>query len=375
MEFYKKARDWVVSSGLCILDKSESNAGGVHSFYDAEKKEFGFLYPEITGYNVSLMRFLYAQENNPLYLDIAKLSAHWLENIFDKYGGIVLGVNSKPKKSQTAFSFDSAICAKGLLDLYDVTKMEEYKNYAQKFLDWIISKCLNEDGTVKPAIDLKTGKPFEDAVWYMKSGCFHIKMAMPFLQLSKESTQYREIAERICDTFKFYQNNDGSFSLHKDSNVINLHTHCYAMEGLLFAFSVLKNEKYLDSCKKGLEWTMGRIEQDGSIPLWFNHKQQSKASYPVAQLIRLLVLVNALDKNSKYENTASNLLEYLVSFQAQENDVKMDGGLYEEFYKTMFSWKRQNKINSWGTMFAIQALKWMENRNVISFDESVKQLF
>lgn len=375
MEFYEKARDWIVSSGICILDRSESNVGGVHSFYDTNKKEFGFLYPEITGYNVSLMRFLYEKENDPKYLEIAKLSARWLENVFDKYGGIVLGLNSEPKKSQTAFSFDAAVCAKGLLDLYDMTKTEEYKNYAQKFLDWITSNCLNKDGTLTPAIDIKTGKPLKDTVWYLKSGCFHIKVAMPFLRFGKGLAQYGEVAERICRTAKIYQNGDGSFSLHKGGKIVNLHTHCYAMEGLLFAFSILKDEKYLESCRKGLDWAIGRINQDGSIPLWFNHKQQSKASYPVAQLIRLLVLIDTVEKNSRYTDAINKLLEYLRSFQAKESDIKINGGFYEEFYKTMLGWKRQNRINSWGTMFAIQALKWMGEKDYLQFDEDVARLF
>jgi len=376
MEEYDKVRNWLISSGLCVLDKDNPNLGGVHSFYDAEKNEFGFLYPEITGYNISTMKFLYSQDNSPKYLEIAKLSGNWLMNLIDKYGGIIMGIDSDPRKRELVFSFDSGICAKGLLDLYEMTRDNKYKEYAKNLLHWISSKCLNQDGTLKPVLELKSQKFIENSVWYMKNGCFHIKVAMPFLQFPEtDDSQFKEAGRKICNTFTNFQNEDGSFSLHKGSKIVNLHTHCYALEGLLYSFFILKNSNYLTSCKKGLEWAINKMNEDGSVPLWVNYNHNSKACYPIAQLIRLLILVDRIDENTKYKTIVTQLTEFLLSLQVSKTDPQLNGGFYEEFYKTLFSWKKRNKLNSWGSMFALQALNWEQNYDNLSFENSINQLF
>lgn len=375
MESYDKVKNWLITSGLCILDKSDPNVGALHSFYDVKKREFGFLYPEITGYYISTMKFLYSQEKSGKYLETAKLSGTWLKNIIDKYGGIIMGVNSDKRKSELIFSFDSSICAKGFLDLYEITGDKKYLQYAKDLLDWLSTKCVNQDGTVKPVMERESQNFTETSMWYAQKGCFGIKLAMPFLQYPDDSQNFKDLAKKICDTFKDFQNKDGSFAVHLGSSSVNLHSHCYAMEGLLYAYYILKDYNYLESCKKGLEWAISRIKEDGSIYLWTNFNYSSKACYPTAQLIRLLILVDSIEKNTKYNVAISRLTKFLLSLQAVANDSRIDGGFYEEFYKSFFTWKRRDKINSWGSMFALQALKWIEIRDSLSFAESIKLLF
>ena len=82
----------------------------------------------------------------------------------------------------------------------------------------------------------------------------------------------------ICDTFSKFQNGDGSINLHIDDDVTNLHTLCYALEGLAYGYHITKNEKYFESVKKALAWVIKNIEDDGSINLWFNSKYNEKAA-------------------------------------------------------------------------------------------------
>ena len=42
---------WINSSGL--FEEEGENKGGVHSYFDQNNLEFGFLYPEITGYFIN----------------------------------------------------------------------------------------------------------------------------------------------------------------------------------------------------------------------------------------------------------------------------------------------------------------------------------
>ena len=376
MSAYEKAKDWLVSSGLCILDKSDVNVGAVHSFYETKKKEYGFLYPEITGYYISTMKFLYKNENSQNYLEIAKKSGSWLIDLIDKYRYVIQGVNTNKGNNEIVYSFDTSICAKGLLDLYEITDEQKYSAYAKKLLDWIDSDCVESDGTVKPIMDLKSKKFIETSTWFMKKGCFGIKIVMPFLQYeNSKNSEFRETAINICNTFTKFQNPNGSFAVHMGGKSVNLHAHCYALEGLIYAYHVFKEPKYLESCKKALDWAIGIMNSDGSIPSWINFNYVSKACYPAAQLIRILILISKIERNLKYKNVASKLTNFILTLQSNSVDSKMNGGFYEELYKSIFGWKKRSRINSWSSMFALQALNWIDNYESISFDESIEYLF
>jgi len=65
----------------------------------------------------------------------------------------------------------------------------------------------------------------------------------------------------------------------------------------------------------------------------------------------------------------------LLSLQANDQDNKIDGGFHEELYKTLFGWQKRSRINSWGSMFALQAISWTENYEQLSFEDSVKRIF
>ena len=64
---------WINSSGL--FEEEGENKGGVHSYFDQNNLEFGFLYPEITGYFINSQRFLYKITNDKKLIDNALTSA------------------------------------------------------------------------------------------------------------------------------------------------------------------------------------------------------------------------------------------------------------------------------------------------------------
>ena len=78
-------------------------------------------------------------------------------------------------KTSLAFSFDTAVCAKGLLDCYSLTNEKKYFEYAEKFVEWI-KVSIETNGTVKPYKDLEKNIFMEnDDVWYKQKGCLNIK--------------------------------------------------------------------------------------------------------------------------------------------------------------------------------------------------------
>ena len=376
-DHYIRLKNWLLDSGLVVTDDNQ-NSGGVHSFYDEKKKEYGFLYPEITGYFLSTLRFLYDLEPNNDLISRAKKSADWLVKIDDTQGGIIQGISDEKIKEKLVYSFDVGICIKGMLDYFEISSEEKYLDFAKKQADWLINEAINDDGTIKPLKNLLTDKFEEDnSVWYKQSGCLHIKTSIPFFQLYSitKEPKYLEKANLICKNFSRYANKDGSVSIHENSKIIHLHTLCYALEGLIHGYAVTSDKEFLIECMKSAKWCTQKIVEDGSINLWFNSKyQQAKTSYHVAQLIRILLLIDSINNNAENSTSIEKLYRFLITLQCNSDDKKSNGGFYEELFHSMFSWKKRQRINSWGSMFAIQAIYWKNNMEKINID-SIKFLY
>ena len=368
---------WINSSGL--FQEDGENQGGVHSYFDQIGNKFGFFYPEITGYFINSQRFIYKISNNSKSIDYAIHSAEWLIKIFEKYGGIIQGINTDASRENLVYSFDTAVCANAFLDCYLLTKNEKYLHYAKILSNWLVESALESDGTLKVYKNLDSNV-FEQNkdLWYKQKGCLHIKVSIPLIKLYNITNDeiYLKKSELICNTFDNYKKSDGSITLHENENLIHLHSLCYALEGLIHCYNITKNTKYLENCFECLNWCKGKIEDDGSIELWYNSKYHSaKTSYHVAQLIRLMILVDLAKNSNNYAQSTDKLLSFLTTLQATNADPRINGGFYEENYKTLFGWKLRKRINSWGSFFALQALWWKNNQNSLSFTNEVEFLF
>ena len=90
-------------------------------------------------------------------------------------------------------------------------------------------------------------------------------------------------------------------------------------------------------------------------------------------MIRLILLIEKISKN-EFKNYKNRLLSFLIDFQSSNKNINSKGGFYEEYYKSLFTWKKRKKINSWTSMFALQALFWNKN-NDISFENSIEYIY
>jgi hypothetical protein len=374
---FQEVKNWLISSGL-FISGDEKNRGGVYSFFDEQSNDYSFLYPEITGYFISSLKFLHSVEQNDQYIKYAKYSSDWLISIYKKHNSLVQGIKNNSPTSNLSYSFDTAICAKGLLDYYELSHDEKYLLFAKKMLDDLIKIFIESDGSVIPYKNITTNIPDQDnSVWYKQKGCLHVKTAMPFFQINQyvNDTDFFKTGKLICDSISKYQNFDGSIRLHKKSKIINLHTLSYALEGLVYGYYYTKDNQYLTIIKNALNWCLEQTLDDGSIELWHNSKYHSKAAYPIAQLIRIMSLVNAIEGNKHYSRKIDDLYNFLMTLQAHHESSKINGGFYEEYYKSFFGWRKRHRINSWTSMFALQAIYWYKKTDSLNFDEQIKFLY
>lgn len=376
---FNQLKNWILTSGLTISDENDPNLGGVYSYFDSSKNTYGFIYPEITGYFLSSLRFLHQIEPNSQIVEKSKNSADWLMKIYDTYGGIIQGIYENEPKDKFVYTFDTGVCAKGILDCYFLTQEKKYLDFAKVLLNWLKDEAIESDGTISPIYNLSKQQFQEDrSLWYKQKGCLHIKNVIPFCTLYSitNDSDLLEIINKICNTFSKFQNDNGSISIHNNSDIVHMHTMCYSLEGLLHAFLTTKNKQFFDICKKALDWSILQLQKDGSTYLWFNSKyKQAKTSYHVAQLIRLMILVDKIENSTKYLKHVKSLQSFLFTLQAKNNNSKIHGGFYEENHKTIFGWKKNPRINSWGSIFALQSIYWLDNYENITMQNSLPYLY
>ena len=106
------------------------------------------MYSEITGYLITSMMFHYHITKNLIFLNSAKKAADWLINNAQQDNGgfkCLFLINKKLKfgnKENYIYSFDNGVIINGLINLYNITKIDHYLYAAEKSANFLISNFL-----------------------------------------------------------------------------------------------------------------------------------------------------------------------------------------------------------------------------------------
>lgn len=375
----EKVQSWILKSDIYILDRNDPNYGAIYSYYDCKAKNYQLVYAEATGYVISLLKYLYSINKDGKLIEFARASGDWLIRLAERYNGIIVMGIKDGNDIRQAYAFDNGICCKGLLDLYELTGDTKYLEYAEKIAGWLTNKVLNEDGSVKPLVDINSGNFVEDSsVWYKASGSFHAKIAMPLLQLYSinKNDKIRDVAMKVCEWALDQQKSDGSFPVNKYNRSVNLHAHCYTIEALLYAYASQGTQKFLAASEKAVDWIVKVQESDGSLWLWHGDGfVKMKASYAIAQVVRICILMHMLNDKENLLEVARNASKFLVGMQCCEQDSKVNGGFYEDTRKYGFMMRRSSHVTSWATMFAMHAIGMLGKVTATDFKTEITGLF
>jgi len=325
--FYERILNWLINSEM------RSKDGAVYSWVNPTKP--GYIYNEIIGYYIKLFSYLYKRNKNDDFLNRAIVSADYLSKNLSKSGGVSRG--------NIDYVFDSAICVSGLIALSKVTDLNKEQVVAlRKLLDFVYGSLLKKQVAFKKSravVDLDK--------WSLSYGSLLIKNCIALYEAYEffGDERYKKLAEQIAEELVEGTFKDGYFAINEKRGFVYTHSHCYATEGLLFMSA--KGYDYEGTILKSADWLAKNQNEDGSMNNWYFREgvEIEKQGDATAQAIRIWCCVN----KGKYIENIKKATIFLKSLQSKE------GGLaYNKTDKGRIS----KDINSWVSIFAVQALLW-----------------
>ena len=355
--------NWVSASGIQNNDKKDKNYGGYYAWYDEKKKNYSYLYSEITGYLITFNCFLYSIKKNKKNLIAAEAAANWLINKAQfSFGGFkcfeLVDKNLNiADKSLLSYSFDNGVILNGLVNIYKFTKKKKYLNSAIKCADWIIA-CSEKNGLVQPVYDTSKKKfIFDKKAWSMIPGPYHTKISIGLYNLYSviKKKKYVNLADNIIKNSISKQRKNGMFL--STTNHTNLHPHCYSAEGIWVAANIFKNEYYY-SVISAFNWIKNNMNKNLPPRLFFL-KKKNIYNYRVdsiSQFLRLMTILNIDNKIEIDERLIKKLMKILVKNICRSRKKILSGGFY---WGNRSNGKKTLCVNTWTTAFTLQALIYL----------------
>lgn len=380
---------WLTHSGLRQAGQDEAT-GGVNQGYDWRERRYPFVYSEITGYAVSQFVIAHRWTGDSTYLDYAQQAAQFIIRVqapasdLNTRGAIAHGLSLPDLKLLCQYySFDAAMCLQGLLDLYAVRPDSTLLSASRAMGDWLIDRMQQPDGSFLAMYDAETNNDKHiGPLFFDDGGCLHGKHAIGLLKLytATQETRYADAARRVCDWVLSLQDADGAFRANERVQEIFSHPHCYTTEGLLYAYYVLREDRYLDAARRAGQWLLESQQSDGALEVAYRRSvplrqriralvQPPHVTDATSQSIRIWLSLNALTPSETYITASRNAAAFLRRLQCLDSrDPNMVGGFY--FHP------RHSMMFAWCAMFAVTALKSVERlESGIDFDTLMLEMF
>jgi hypothetical protein len=331
-EMYDRILYWFSNSNIRNKD------GAVYSWLNPQHE--GYVYPEIIGYSMKFFSYLYSIEKNNKFKELATSSADYISTILSKKGAV--------SREGIEYVFDTGICLSGMLSLNKVNLLKENHKKSIDAMAQFIRHSLS-----KKVSAFKDGKPFIDnSSWSLSYGALLIKTAISLIEYGKYSNnrEYIDFAERLVEEMISKTFKGNRFTINEFQDWTYTHPHCYATEGLCF-LRVNGYEQYSNIIQRSAQWLSNVQNDDGSINSWHFREdiKKDKQGDATAQSVRIWLFVDKV----KYKDNINKAISFLKTLQSPE------GGLYYN--------NNSKDVNSWVSMFALQALYWDIN-NRVDFD-------
>ncbi len=328
--------EWLFSGALA------HSSGAIAGWRDAETGKLSDEYPEITGYYLSA-----AVVSGATASPAVVAAAHWLTGRIETDR-----IASRRTDGAAIYNFDEGIIASGLIK-YGLRTGDGRALAAGMSVAARIRDQVRRYGYL-PTLDARGGLPRGRPATWSTVGCLHLAKTVQCLLLADElgASGMREAAGGIIEHTKV------SFSLESDSlreanGAVNLHSACYALEGL-WIWSAARSTSDLDEVLgTALSELLAQRLSSGGFPR--NLSGSREQGDVTSQVIRLALL---LGRGSAIQSSIARLREMAIP---TERGHAMP-------YQPEAATAHQN---AWVTMFASQSLALAEGSSDVEWWELI----
>lgn len=346
---FDKAVDWILESGV------QHPNGGFHAWYDCERKNYSFLYPEITGYALQLLAQLYKETNKEIFLQRGTLAGDWLLNIQLPDGSFYCKYFNPHGIDESRYIFDASICSRGLLKLSEINSDPRYLKASLDAANWV-SKNQNPDGSFIACYS-PSNEIIDNDHWSQTRGCHHLKNLLLFLEIYKrfDDKGFLDSAYRLLKWGLKLQLGTGRFIVASRSEETYTHAHCYATEGLSKAMRFFEKPMLEKRLIDAARWLANVQNEDGSIWNWSLGNEKTKVCDATSQALR--IWTGLFPARAEYFANIEGGLGFLREMQCLNGDNHSYGG----FFYGKHNGKKIRHVNTCATLFSIQLLIFLQS--------------
>jgi hypothetical protein len=347
--------------------------GSVNRSYDLRSKSCSYVYHEITGYAISVFVNCYAWWHEERYNRLAQESVAYFQNLYSRRRSKAAFPHGKLINNQdfsdTYYSFDNAMILQGLCMYFHLRPSKELTDIITGMSNWLVSEMQQNDGSFHAFIDRKGAFKHRGKLFFYDQGCLHAKHAISMIRAFKITRDEANVraCKKLCDWALSCQREDGLFWANTYKEHVYSHAHCYALEGLLFAYHFFKEESYLTAVEKGANALRKIQQRSGAIPeIPFDRRinlQRIKnilgrsTTDCTAQAIRIWISLDVLSGRTDFSVCIENAVSWLLSMQIDKNiDLSGAGALYYDTVQWGFYSSRGKLLPTWCTQFFLHAL-------------------
>lgn len=330
-----RAGAWFLRSGI-----QETN-GGVARYYREDLSRNNPVSTEITGYAVSALVYLHTLKRDQQYLDRAIAAARFLTGAAWDSATRTMPFEVDPPG--LTYFFDCGIVIRGLLSCWRATGTGEFLDVAAALGESMAADFAAAED-FHPVLSLPGKLPLEREAlcWSRSSGCYQLKAAMAWWDLSEATgnQRFRALYERVLDySLRTYAT---FLPGHPDRLKVmdRLHAFLYFLEGLL---PRAEDPRCAAALSDGIRRAAHHLRDIAP---------RFERSDVYAQLLRIRLYADWTGVMPLDREAARVEAGKLAGFQAASGDPRTDGGFY--FGRMGGRWLPY--LNPVSTAFALQAL-------------------
>lgn len=329
--------DWLVS------DELVGQGGHCLSWWNPAHP--GYPYPEITGL---LLQLLSQERVAPTRC--RALAAALVADHLDPPGGIGANAGRQGvRRFGVGFTFDTAMALRGLVAYATSTLGQDsagvVADVAGDFARALVRAALERD----PNVGANSRRALTSSTrWSASFGAHQAKICGALAdapRLVGQLTGLDDALEVLVRAALDCQSDAGRFRVHSASRLTYVHSHCYAVEGLLmYAAGTGRPSATMAPAGAGADWLAVAQEPNGALRAWHDGDRAfgPGRSDATAQAVRIWALVDP----DRYAGPIAEACTYLSGRREPGRGLR-----YED---------DSSDISSWATIFAAQALAWAE---------------